>query len=88
MSNQDLIEFRLEKAEQHIEENEVLIRRLESKLQEDREYYRAALQKFKDETAADKKSQLIWGVSSLGSLVMILAGIIWSYRAVIFKGSS
>lgn len=29
--------------------------------------------------------RLLWGVTSLGSVVMALGGIIWAYRSVIFK---
>ncbi|MBY6113282.1 hypothetical protein KUW09_04915 [Mameliella alba] len=32
-----------------------------------------------------ERKRLVWGISSLGSILMILAGVIWSYRGVIFK---
>ena len=34
-----------------------------------------------------ERKQLVWGISVLGAAVMTLAGVIWSYRAVIFKGA-
>jgi len=34
-----------------------------------------------------ERKQLVWGISILGAAVMTLAGVIWSYRAVIFKGA-
>lgn len=32
-----------------------------------------------------ERKRLLWGVTSLGSVVMALGGIIWAYRSVIFK---
>lgn len=35
---------------------------------------------------AEEKSRLIWGIGALGGAVLSLAGVIWSYREVIFRG--
>lgn len=32
-------------------------------------------------------SKLRWGLGALGSIVLTLGGVIWTYRAVIFRGS-
>ena len=34
----------------------------------------------------EEKRKLVWGVGALGSAVLGLTGIIWSYRDVIFRG--
>lgn len=39
------------------------------------------------ERAAMERKQLVWGITFLGGIIMTLAGVIWSYRGVIFKGS-
>ena len=38
------------------------------------------------ERAAMERKQLVWGITFLGGIIMTLAGVIWSYRGVIFKG--
>lgn len=35
-----------------------------------------------------ERKQLLVGISFLGAIIMTLAGVIWSYRAVIFRGNS
>ena len=35
---------------------------------------------------AEEKRRLIWGIGALGGAVLSLAGVIWSYREVIFRG--
>ena len=32
-----------------------------------------------------ERKKLLWGISALGSVVLALGGIIWTYRGVIFK---
>jgi hypothetical protein len=34
----------------------------------------------------NERSKLLWGVMALGSVVMALGGVIWTYRNVIFRG--
>ena len=46
---------------------------------------RTEVQKMEDEMAQIEKRRLVWGISALGTVVATLAGIIWSYRGVIFK---
>lgn len=43
------------------------------------------LKEFKEEEQAMEKKRLLWGISVLGSVIMTLGAVIWSYRAVIFK---
>lgn len=76
-----LLEFRLTQAEEHIEKNEALIKEM-------REEYQKGIQELKDAHEQEKRSQLKWGVSALGSLVTIFGGIIWAYRSVIFRTGS
>lgn len=41
----------------------------------------------RDQERADlERKQLLWGIMFLGSVIMSLGGVIWSYRAVIFRG--
>lgn len=42
------------------------------------------LHKEMDTKAAEEKSRLMWGISFLGGIVMMLAGVIWTWRSVIF----
>jgi hypothetical protein len=35
---------------------------------------------------ARETKRLLWGISALGTAVMILGSIIWTYRPIIFKG--
>lgn len=32
-----------------------------------------------------ERKRLLWGISALGSILMMAASVIWSYRGVIFK---
>lgn len=80
-----LIEFRLSQAEKHIEEQEKHIKVLEDTVRENRTYYQTCIQELKDSHEAERRSQLKWGISSLGTLVTILIGIVWNYRTSIFK---
>ena len=74
MSDPSLSGYRLEQAEKKIEELA---------------NHCAALQKqlidLEKHEAERETKRLMWGVSTLGAVVMTLGGIIWSYRAVIFK---
>lgn len=40
------------------------------------------------ERAALERTQLIWGITFLGGIIMTLGTVIWSYRSVIFKGAA
>lgn len=40
--------------------------------------------KIKDLEDAEKR-KLLWGISALGSVILALGGVIWTYRGVIFK---
>ena len=37
--------------------------------------------------SAEEKKRLMWGISVLGGAVLTLAGVIWNWRSVIFKGT-
>lgn len=43
------------------------------------------LKEFKEEEQERERKRLLWGISSLGAVIFTLGGVIWSYRAVIFK---
>lgn len=59
-------------------------RALEAEKQE-----RQALEKefkdFKKAMADRERANLFWGLGVLGSVVMALGGVLWSYRSVIFR---
>lgn len=38
------------------------------------------------ERAATERKQLYTGITALGAVILALAGVIWSYRGVIFRG--
>lgn len=80
-----LIEFRLTQAEKHIAKQDEQIHQLEHEIRENRSYYQNCIQEMKDNHEAERRSQLKWGISSLGTLVTILIGIVWNYRTSIFK---
>lgn len=46
---------------------------------------RTDLEEFEKAVEAREKKRLMTGISVLGSIVLSLVGIIWSYRSVIFK---
>lgn len=74
-SSFDLLLFRLNLQEQQIQDLKQDIEDLETHIA-DSEMKRAL----------QEKHQLIAGVSFLGSIIVMLAGVIWSYRNVIFRG--
>lgn len=38
------------------------------------------------ERVSTERKQLLTGVTFLGGIIMTLAGVIWSYRGIIFRG--
>lgn len=40
------------------------------------------------ERSAQERKQLMAGISFLGAVIITLGSLIWSYRAVIFKGTN
>lgn len=85
-SNDPLIEFRLKNLETlNIAQDEV-IRQLQAELRDNKTHYDLKIQEIKTHYEAQERSRLRWGISSLGTLVSILLGIVWTYRGVIFKG--
>ena len=83
-----LLEFRLSKAEEHIAEQERHIKILEEMVRDNRMHNDNKIQEIRDHYEKQERNRLMWGISSLGSLVILLGGVLWSYRAVIFKGGS
>jgi hypothetical protein len=83
-----LLDFRMKHLERLTIEQAEHIKQLENSVRENRSYYDKRIQEIKDHYEEQERSRLMWGISSLGSLVMLLVGIVWNYRAVIFKGSS
>lgn len=77
MTDMSLIEFRLKTQDAKIVRLEQHIEALEE---------RAA----KNEAAriAGERKQLLAGISFLGAIILTLSGVIWSYRGIIFKGST
>ncbi len=71
-----LTEFRLKHIEAELLKQEDEIKTLENKNRDLKEFI-----------VKQERSRLKWGISSLGSLVMLLGSILWSYRSVIFKGN-
>ena len=69
-----LVRYRLEKAEAHIENLERHIEKLD-----------AEIVRIRREAEEREKKRLSWGIGALGSVVMMLGGVIWAYRGVIFK---
>lgn len=81
-----LLEFRLTQAEAHIAKQDELIKKLEDEVRENRAHYENNIKELKDQSEARERNRLLWGISSLGTLVMLMGGVIWHYRAVIFRG--
>jgi|AntAceMinimDraft_13_1070369.scaffolds.fasta_scaffold169956_1 hypothetical protein len=69
-----LLEYRLQQTEAKIVSQEQHIDRLE-----------ALIADMKLEAAKREEKRLLWGIGALGSVVMTLGTIIWSYRSFIFK---
>lgn len=64
--------------------DEILLYRL-SKAEEKIAALDKELKEFREEEQALEKKRLLWGISVLGSVIMTLGAVIWSYRSVIFK---
>lgn len=77
MANDEILLYRLSQAEKHIAEQAADIERLNTKLNE-----------MRIQDAAREKKQLMWGITTLGAVVMTLGGVLWAYRGIIFRGSS
>lgn len=43
------------------------------------------LQDARDAEAQKEQKALMWGISTLGTFVLLLGGVVWNYRGVIFK---
>lgn len=74
MTDEDVTIYRLKKAEQLIAELDATVRGLEGNI--------ADMKRHADQL---EKQRLRWGISALGTVVMLLGTIIWGYRGVIFK---
>lgn len=70
----ELLLYRLQQAELHIDSNNKAIGKLKSDLQEVR-----------DEEADRERRYLKWGIMTLGMFVSTLVGIIWANKGVLFK---
>ena len=69
-----LVPYRLQMAETRIEEQDKHIEKLEDDFK-----------KFQRQMDEKERRNLAWGVGTLGTVVITLAGVIWSYRSVIFR---
>lgn len=81
-----LLEFRLTQAEAHIAKQDEIISKLEDLIRQNRAENDAKIQEIKDHSDAQERSRMLWGISTLGSIVMTMGFVLWNYRAVIFKG--
>lgn len=73
--NWGLLVYRINQQDSKINELEEHIRGLE----------RQAIAR-EDERRKQERKQLVAGIMFLGSVITALGGLIWSYRAVIFRG--
>jgi hypothetical protein len=80
-----LVEFRLLKAESELLDQQKHIKELEEMIRENRTFYERKMQEMTSYYEAQERSRLKWGISTLGTLVTILIGVVWNYRSVIFK---
>ena len=64
--------------------NEIIKYRLEQ-AEKDIERLSKELHDFKEKEDQLEKKRLLWGISSLGTIIMALGSILWAYRGVIFK---
>jgi len=80
-----LVEFRLLKAESELLDQQKHIKELEKMIRENRTFYERKMQEMTSYYEAQERSRLKWGISTLGTLVTILIGVVWNYRGVIFK---
>lgn len=82
-----ILEFRLTQAEKHMAKQDEEMTKLEEEIRANRVFYETKMQEMKDAYDKQERSRLMWGISSLGSLVMLMGGVLWTYRGVIFKGT-
>jgi hypothetical protein len=75
MRNFELLLFRVDQQQNEIQNLKKDVEELEAHI---------ATQDLK--RTSQEKRQLIAGISFLGSIVITLIGVIWSYRSVIFRG--
>lgn len=75
---EDILRYRLEQAENSIKE-------IRAEHRSDIETLKADLQKMREAEEQREKRYLVTGISSLGGVVLALAGVLWAYRGVIFK---
>lgn len=74
MAEQEILEYRLAQAEGKIIQMGETMQGLEKRLQN-----------LKEDEDRRERSQLLWGISALGAVVMTLGSVLWSYRGDIFR---
>jgi len=74
MTGPDILLYRLTQAESKLSEQDAELKALQKKVE-----------MYERRHEEQEKKRLLWGIGALGSVVMTLGSVIWTYRAVIFK---
>lgn len=74
MAEREIVDYRLQQLEKAISDINESIGELKKDLHD-----------FKEEERERERKRLLWGISSLGTLLTVTVGVIWSYRGVIFR---
>lgn len=75
MAEGDLTEYRLAEAEKSIEAQQQEISSL-----------RDTLQKMQADSAERERKRLLWGITSLGAVLMTMSGVLWQHLGTIIGG--
>ena len=90
-SDPALFGYRLTQAEKQIKDMEKEhteeITRVQDQHKHDIKTLEKEIAKMRDESLKREQKRLIWGIGALGSVIMAMGGVLWSYREVIVRGN-